>query len=262
MINQEVIKDLTWLLSLFKASPLVIIGGIFTIYFGIQKLSKKVAISYQMSSSRLYDQHIPALIISNKRDNAIAISSIDVKVKNKFRIKLIGFESPLVLKAYDTVKVDLPKYSSIYHHEGEFEFGIFDKLDFYIHTTSGQTVHCDIESSVSPKIDNGMTSIRTVIYENLVLTDKYSFVLTYYKGGKKNNMSIDRSGMFHDENPFPFNYMPVNEITKENFENVLLKYGIHDYLDNYYLTRIDQNLSTEVILTKRDVAQKSTLENI
>lgn len=262
MINQEVIKDLTWLISLFKASPLVIIGGIFTIYFGIQKLSKKVAISYQMSSSRLYDQHIPALIISNKRDNAIAISSIEVKVNHKFRITLISFESPLVLKAYDTVKVDLPKYSNIYHHEGEFKFGLFDKLDFYIHTTSGQTVHCFIESTVSPRIDNRMTSIHKVNYEGLVLTDKYSFVFTYYKGGNKKNMSIDRSGMFHDDNPFPFNHMDVNEITKDNFKDILLKFGIHDHLDNYHLAKICQNLNTEIILTKRMVIHDSTIENL
>jgi len=262
MINQEVIKDLTWLISLFKASPLVIIGGFFTIYFGIQKLSKKVSISSTMSTSSLYDQHISALVISNKRDNIIAISSIEVNVNRKFRITLIRFESPFVLKAYDTVKLDLPKYSNIYHHEGEFKFDINDNLNYYIHTTSGQTVHCHIESTVKPRIDNQMTSVNRIIYNGLVLTNKYSFVFTYYKDGKKKNMSIDTIGMFHNDNPFPFNSMNITDITKENFKAILIQYGIHDHLDNYLLAKVNHNLSTQIILTKRIITNESTIENL
>lgn len=257
MINQEVIKNILWLIYLFKANPLVIIGGVFTIYFAIQKLSKKVAISYSMSSSRLYDTHIPALIISNKRDNAIAISSIEVKVNLNLRITLIKFDSPLVLKAYDTVKVDLPHYSNIYHNEGEFKFEPFDKMDFYLNETSGKSIHCHIESSFNVQSDSERTTIHTVKYEDLVITEKYGFVFTYYENGEKKNLVIDRSGMFHNDNPFPFNHMKINEITKDNFKGLLLNYGIHDYLENYLLVEINPNLSTEVILTKSLVTREA-----
>ncbi|MBD9642893.1 hypothetical protein IB231_04530 [Pantoea sp. PNT02] len=261
MLNQNVINDLSWFFSLFKSSPIVIIGGIFTIYFAVQKLTKKVSVSFSMSSNRFYDQHIPALVLSNKRDNVIAIESIFVKVNSKYRIKLKSFDSPLVLKAHDTLKVDLPKYSAIYHDEGEFKFDFFDNLNFYINTISGVVIHCDIESSVAPQLDSGMTSVNTIIYEGLILTRRYAFVFTYYEEKTKKNLIIDITGFMDGDNPFSFNYININDMTNGNFKKILIDHGVHDYLDNYHLVKVKQNLQTETVLFKHQVEKEIKADN-
>lgn len=263
MLNQNVINDLLWFFSLFKSSPLVIIGGMFTIYFGIQKLTKKVGISYSMSTSRLYKQHIPAVVLSNKRDNAIAIDSLFIRVNFKYRIRLKVFDSPLVLKAYDTLKIDLPKYSEIRHNTGNFEFGFFDKLNFYLRTTAGEVIHCNIESSISPQIDAEKTSITTITYEGLVLTDRYAFIFTYYKDKTKKNLVIDTTGIFDGDNPFPYNFISIEDINNGMLKEILIKQGLHEYLDNYHLARVNPNLSTDTIFFKYQVERelKEKIEN-
>lgn len=262
MLNQNVINDLTWFFSLFKSSPIVILGGIFTIYFAIQKLTKKVSVSFSMSANRFYDQHIPALVLSNKRDNVIAIESIFVKVNSSYRIKLKAFDSPLVLKAHDTLKIDLPKYSAIYHSEGEFKFGFFDRLNFYIITTSGEVIHCDIESSVTPELDSGMTSINTTIYEGLVLTTRYAFVFTYFEEKTKKNLIIDITGFMDGDNPFSFNSVNIDDMTNGTFKKILIEHGVHDYLDNYHLAKVNPNLQTETVLFKHQVENEMKAQNL
>ncbi len=52
MINYKAIEQLEWLWSLIDIKLLTILAAAFTIYFGIQKISKKVAASYSFSSNR------------------------------------------------------------------------------------------------------------------------------------------------------------------------------------------------------------------
>ncbi|HHG8819040.1 TPA: hypothetical protein ACPYVC_004978, partial [Escherichia coli] len=105
MINSEAIEQLMWLWSLFDIKFLSILAAAFTIYFGVQKISKKVTVSYSTDVSRIYDMHISTIILNNKRDNAIAISSINMEVEGKGILQVIKFDSPLLLKNYDSLKV-------------------------------------------------------------------------------------------------------------------------------------------------------------
>lgn len=254
MINQKVIDDLMWLYSIFDIKLLTVIATGFTIYFGYQKVTKKICVSFKISASRLYDSHIANLVVSNKRDNSIAISSILLGVREKGSFELVNFTEPLVLKGYDTKLIDVPKYSSIYDGDKSLKFDILESFSFSIVTISGEVVVCEVESPVTFKALEGQLFKNTVYFNDIVLTDRMSFIFSYYVGGKSEDVIIDKSGFIPENSPFNFNQL--SEVSKEFFESFLVSQGYHDYYDNYALYKVHDNLQTELVLSKASMNAK------
>ncbi|BBS11562.1 hypothetical protein WP5W18C01_16560 [Klebsiella aerogenes] len=254
MINQKVIDDLMWLYSIFDIKLLTVIATGFTIYFGYQKVTKKICVSFKISASRLYDSHIANLVVSNKRDNSIAISSILLGVGEKGSFELVNFTEPLVLKGYDTKLIDVPKYSSIYDGDKSLKFDILESFSFSIVTISGEVVVCEVESPVTFKALEGQLFKNTVYFNDIVLTDRMSFIFSYYVGGKSEDVIIDKSGFIPENSPFNFNQL--SEVSKEFFESFLVLQGYHDYYDNYALYKVHDNLQTELVLSKASMNAK------
>ena len=169
MINQKVIDDLIWLYSIFDIKLLTVIAAGFTIYFGYQKVTKRICVSFSVSASRLYDSHIANLVVSNKRDNSIAMSSIILGIGEKGSLELIKFDEPLLLKGYDTKLVDVPKYSSIYDDKGPVSFDIFESFSFSVVTNSGEVIECEVESSLTNKTLERRLLKNTVYFNSVFL---------------------------------------------------------------------------------------------
>lgn len=254
MINQKVIDDLIWLYSIFDIKLLTVIAAGFTIYFGYQKVTKRICVSFSVSASRLYDSHIANLVISNKRDNSIAISSIILGIGEKGSLELIKFDEPLLLKGYDTKLVDVPKYSSIYDDKGPVSFDIFESFSFSVVTNSGEVIECEVESSLTNKTLERRLLKNTVYFNNIVITNKMGFIFSYYVGGKSEDVIIDKSGFIAGNSPFQGNLLP--RISKEMFEDFVISEGYHDYYDNYALFKVHDNLQTELVLSKASVNTK------
>ncbi|HGZ2542578.1 TPA: hypothetical protein ACOIKH_001462 [Klebsiella aerogenes] len=254
MINQKVIDDLMWLYSIFDIKLLTVIATGFTIYFGYQKVTKKICVSYGVSSSCLYDSHIANLVVSNKRDNSIAISSIILGVREKGSFELVKFTEPLVLKGYDTKLIDVPKYSSIYDRNGPIRFDILESFSFFIVTISGEVVVCEVESPVTIKTLEGQLSKHIVTFNDIVLTNRMSFIFSYYVGGKSEDVIIDKFGFIPENSPFNFNML--SDMSKDFFESFLVSQGYHDYFDNYALYKVHDNLQTELVLSKASMNAK------
>ncbi|WDQ09594.1 hypothetical protein [Klebsiella grimontii] len=258
MINQKVIDDLLWLYSIFDIKLLTMIATGFTIYFGYQKVTKRICVSFSVSAGRLYDLHIANLVVSNKRDNSIAISSMILGVGEKGSFELVKFGEPLVLKGYDTKLVDVPKYSSLYDGEGPIRFDILESFSFSIVTISGEVIECEVESPIRIKTLEGRLVKNTVYFNKIVLTDRMGFIFSYYVGGKTEDVIIDKSGFIPEKSPFRFNLLP--DVSKEFFESFLLSEGYHNYYDNYALYKVHDNLQTELVLSKASVNTKAGKE--
>ncbi|HHT8352529.1 TPA: hypothetical protein ACT3KO_001481 [Raoultella ornithinolytica] len=254
MINQKVIDDLVWLYSIFDIKLLTVIATGFTIYFGYQKVTKLICVSYSVSSSSLYDSHITNLVVSNKRDNSIAISSMMLGIGMKGVIELVKFEEPLILKGYETKLVDVPKYSSIYDKNGPVKMDVLESLFFSIVTISGEVIECEVESPVTIKTMVGRLSKNTVCFNGIVLTNRMEFIFSYYVGGKSEDVIIDKHGFISENTPFRCNMFPT--VTKEFFEQFLISEGLHDYYNNYALYKVHDNLQTELVLSKASVNDK------
>ncbi|EPH0681933.1 hypothetical protein [Klebsiella aerogenes] len=258
MINQKVIDGLVWLYSIFDIKLLTVIATGFTIYFGYQKVTKRICVSYSISTSTLYDSHVANLVVSNKRDNSIAISSIILGIGMKGTVELVKFEEPLVLKGYDTKLIDVPKYSSIYDKNGPVRIDIFESLFLSIVTISGEVIECEVESPVTSKMLEGRLSKRTVNFNGIVLTNRMGFIFSYYVGGKSEDVIIDKYGFIPERTPFNSNML--QSVSKEFFENFLISEGYHDYYDNYALYKVKDNLETELILSKASLNVKKAKE--
>ncbi|HBR2945308.1 MULTISPECIES: hypothetical protein [unclassified Klebsiella] len=258
MINQKVIDGLVWLYSIFDIKLLTVIATGFTIYFGYQKVTRRICVSYGISSSRLYDSYVSNLVVSNKRDNSIAISSIVLGIGVKGTIELVKFDEPLVLKGYDTKLVDVPKYSSIYDKNGPVRIDTFESLFFSIVTISGEVIECEVESPVTIKTLAGRLFKNTANFNGVVLTKRMGFIFSYCVGGKSEDVIIDKYGFIPERTPFRGNMLP--QISKDFFENFLISEGYHDYYDNYALYKVNDNLETVLVLSKASVNVKRAKE--
>ncbi|WBT56626.1 hypothetical protein [Kosakonia oryzendophytica] len=237
--------------SIFDIKLLTVIATGFTIYFGYQKISKKVCVSFMISQSKLYDAHIGSLVVSNKRDNSLAISSIKLEIGNQGGFQLVKFEEPLVLKGYDTKLIDVPKYSRLYRGHVPVKIGFDDVLYFSIVTMSGKVIMCDVESPLSlDSIDGGIyKSVST--FNNIVLTDKMKFIFSYFLDGKVSDIIFDKHGYIWDSTPFRYNAFP--DMTKESFRDFLIQYGYHKHFTNYALYEVNDRLQAELVLSKEMV---------
>ncbi|UPT55808.1 hypothetical protein [Dickeya zeae] len=259
MINQNVIDRLVWLYSIFDIKLLTVIATGFTIYFGYQKITKKICVSYSISNGKFRDSHLTNFVISNKRDNSIVISSINMKIGNKGSIELIKFEEPLVLKGYDAKLVDVPEYSDIYDQNGPISIDVFERLSFSVITRSGGVINCDVESPLTLKNLEGRLYKRTHTFNNIVLTSKMGFIFTYRIKDKVTDVIIDKHGFIPGYTPFSYNMFP--EISEEFFEDFLISNGYHDFYDDYSLVKVQENLNTELVLSKPMVKNKVEAQN-
>lgn len=248
MINQNIIDGLMSLYSIFDIKLLTVIATGFTIYFGYQKVTKKICVSYSISNGKLYSSHITNFVISNKRDNSIIISSINMKIGNKGSIELINFEEPLVLKGYDAKLIDVPKYSEIHDHNGHVSIGNFKELSFSVVTMSGKIISCDVESPVTLKNFEDRLVKRVVVFNNIVLTSKMGFIFTYRIGDEVINVIFDKSGFISGYTPFKYNLFP--EMSTETFGDFLISNDYHDFYEDYALTKVQDNLDTVEVLNK------------
>ncbi|QMF86874.1 hypothetical protein HVY72_05845 [Citrobacter freundii] len=260
MINYKAIEQLEWLWSLIDIKLLTIFAAAFTIYFGIQKISKKIAISYSISTNRLYGTHIPAVIITNKRDNAVAISSINMEIAGKGVLKIIKFDSPLLLKNYDSLKVELPKFSRLYKGNVLIELGHFDKLYFHIITTSGEEIQCITESHITTSDITNQLAIDKVSLNGVVLTDRMSYIFFYKNDDGDKHCIVDYSHFIDGDNPFHFNVLKSDAL--DDFYHIFIDVGYHHRFKNYMLFKISSSLTSSLVLNKGMVEKRlSELKN-
>lgn len=254
MINKEVLERLTWLYSIFDIKLLTFIAAGFTIYFGYQKITKKICVSYSLSFSRLYESHITNFVISNKRDNVVIVSSIIMKIGKKGSIQIIDFEEPLVLKGYDAKLIDIPQYSEIYSPTGPISIEHNDRLSFSLVTGSGEIIFCDVESPFTSEAMEGRLSKQTTMFNGIVLTRKMGFIFNYAIKDKNTNIIFDNHGFITGYTPFGYNFF--EEISEESFGAFLISNGYHDLYDNYALFEVLNNLDTTMILSKATIQKK------
>lgn len=254
MFNKEVIERITFLYSIFDIKLLTFIAAGFTIYFGYQKITKRICVSYSFTNSTLFDTHLTNFVISNKRDNVIIVSSIYMKIGEKGSIKIIEFPEPLVLKGYDAKLIDIPQYSSIYGANGPISIEYNDRLSFSVVTRSGDEVFCEVESPVTAKDLEGGLLKNTIKFNNIILTRNMGFIFTYSINGTVKNVVFDKHGFIEGYTPFSYNMF--KDISEETFGEFLVSNGYHNIYDDYSLYKILDNLGTALVLSKASMQKK------
>lgn len=250
---QNVVDGLTWLYSIFDIKLLTVIATCFSIYFGYQKVNKKICVSFSVSDGNLYPAHISNLVLLNKRDNAITIKCINLKIGEKGTLKLVEFNPPLVLKAYDAQLIEVKKYSYIYGRDGEVVIELTDELTFTAIANGGKKIKCLTESSGTVTLEGlkEMITINTSTFNDIVLTDRMSYIFFYRDIDNVSDLKhviFDRNGFIPDYSLFGVNCFP--DFSIEEFRSFLINGGRHDRFSNYSLFKVLDNLRTELVLDK------------
>ncbi|MGB7799794.1 hypothetical protein [Buttiauxella sp.] len=256
MINQTVITHLEWLWSIFDIKLLSFIAAGFTIYFGTQKLTQKISVSYHITSCRLYETRITNLILANKRDNTITFSKIYIKINEQSRGSLVDLKKPIILKAYETIDVDVPLYTTLSVRRDNVEISFTDNITFYLLTTSGKLIECETEVSGHIETEYPIITKNILTLRGVLLTNKMSYVFFYVKNGKELHCILDWAYMIHVDNPFNGNVF--ENFTPEILKDILIKDGYHNQFEQYILYKVNENLSCTRIFSKESVSKHSS----
>ncbi|EOC0222488.1 hypothetical protein ACI0Y6_003102, partial [Cronobacter turicensis] len=163
---------------------------------------------------------------------------------------LFETENPLIVKAYETTMVEIPKYSYLTNGSANVTFDFNKALNFSILTAYGKVIDCVEDNHILTDEAHKTISKHTAKLNNLTLTKKMNFVLFYIKDKKERVCVIDHHFFINMENPFHFNMLSKEDCEKENFAKTLKLYGYHELFDNYMLFKVDSNLDTKLILHK------------
>lgn len=220
--------------------PILLITGTgFGIYFSLQKVGTKIAAEYKVSKSRFCAQHISNIVLSNKKDKTISIWSIHAVFDKDFKLELDKFDPPKILKAYETVSLLLPKYSSLGINGDNFIPDYFrGNVSLYI-DTGDKFIKCKEE--IKKDFLNFYTPINRNSYKfnGHVFDESVAFILNYFYSDKSYTAFICKSGFIGNEWQFGLNHLGDNEITEITIEWFVKQYGFDKLFTNYLCFKVN-----------------------
>jgi hypothetical protein len=217
---------------------LLIIATLFTIYFAIKKIGNKVTAQYTFSSPLFSEEYISNVVLSNKKDKTLSVWSINVVFDKHFTLTLEKFNPPIILKAYETVSLSLPKYSSLSVGSDRYKPNYLAK-DVNIYIDIG---HKLIKCEKNSKKDNlsHFTSVSMSItkFNGHVFDETVAYIIAYYYQGKSYTAFIAESGIISNEWDFSPNHLG-NSVNMGTIRSFINQYGFHGLFSNYECFKVD-----------------------
>ncbi len=171
-------------------------------------------------------------------------------INNKGKLTLVDFETPILLKGYETQKIDIPKYSNLRLHGELVNIELLETISFTIITTGGCKINCDIESHITEPVQNMITKGVYKLNE-ITLTSRMMYIFFYKIGAQEKHCIIDTGHFFNEENPFHFNFL--RDINEDILIDAILRYGYHERFENYMCFKINENLNSDMVFNKSQV---------
>ncbi len=218
---------------------LPIIGTVLGIYFYIQKLTKKVVVSYTVSMQFFSAKYISNLLITNKRDNTLSIWSVYATIHKDIKIELDKFSTPLILKPYETIAISLPKFSAVTVGSDEYEPDYsFDSTKIYIDIGS-ELLLCHAEEKKNLLNAYRQASTHTFRFGEHIYNQDVAFILAYYFEGRTYTAFIDEKGFIGNEWDFTPNHFGSRQVSKEAIEELLMKNGYDKLFSNFLCYKVN-----------------------
>lgn len=116
-------------------------GLLIAAYFGFLKYGHKVGASHRFSANRIHAEGISSVVLTNLKDRSTPIFGL-YAVQGNVVVELVKFDMPLVLKSFDSVKVDIPPVSEYFVDGKRFKFAPSDKPTAIYFSTMGKMMKC------------------------------------------------------------------------------------------------------------------------
>ncbi|NHJ27363.1 hypothetical protein HAP90_00240 [Klebsiella quasipneumoniae subsp. similipneumoniae] len=240
-----------WISSNFDIKIITILGAAFTVYFGWQKVTNKVSVSYSITMDRLYDSYINHLVITNERDKVFTVKNVMLEIGDLGYFTLVKFEDPLVIKGYETHKVSIPKYSELNNRGERIKLTPHDTLSFYMITYSGKKIKCSIENYSGSISGDKQINVIVNRFNDIVLTDNMKFIFLYRINDGEKTCIIDSGYFINKDNPFQFNMF--HDFSVDGFKNILIRDGYHQWFESYMLFQVNEGVGCSFVFSKASV---------
>ncbi len=199
-------------------------ASLFTIYFFIQKIQKKVVAQFIVSWKLFSEPYISKLVITNKRDNTLTLWSVHATIYEDIRVELDTFDTPLVLKPYETISISLPKYSALQLNNQEYEPNYsFESTKIYLDIGS-EFLLC--KSEVKKDILHHYREAKkyTVAFNGHVFNKDVAYILVYSLESKVYTAFFSANGAIGNEWKFAPNHLG-NTVNGQEIQNMLKLFG-------------------------------------
>lgn len=223
-----------WVDEYFRPIVLSLVA-LTSIYVFIQKTGAKIEFRHAVTWPRTSHDRISSMVLANCKDNTISIWSITQLVgKNNF-ITLKTFDSPLILKPYESASVNFDEFSEIEDiGEKKYTPELDRKKIKIVAELNDQYVICKpIKKSKSPFESLKPLKTSTFKYNNFVYDKNVKYFLTYVLNGKSCTAFIENCGYISNEWGLEPNMLRENEIDPIQIQSILVETGLHDSFENY-----------------------------
>jgi len=211
----------------------------FAIYFAFQKIGNSVSASYEVSMELFSAEYISKVILSNKKDKTISVWSMHAVVNKDMQLELNKFDPPLILKAYETIAISLPKYSELYLGNDKF-LPEFMTNDIRLHIDIGDKLLACKDEKKKPDTLKYFSQIgkRGVYFNGHIYNDHVIHILCYYYDEKPHTAFIDKSGIIGNEWGFSYNNIGKADASSDDVREFLENSGLSDIFTNYLCYKV------------------------
>lgn len=224
----------------FYIRPLFfLLGTMLAIYLGWQKIGNKVSAQTKISMNPFHNQWISSLIIKNEKDKSLNIYAIYGVFHNDYKLTLDNYDTPKILKPYESITISLPSYSFL-EVNGDNFFPQFSRSDFSIYIDTGHSfIKCKTTEYKNLLNQFELITKNVFDYNNHVYTEDVAFILSYHYQEKIYTAFIQKSGYIGNEWNFTPKHVGNSSITEHSIKNMLLLYNFESVFTHYKLIRVN-----------------------
>ncbi|TKF29453.1 hypothetical protein [Enterovibrio norvegicus] len=217
---------------------LLLVGSVFTIYFGISKVGVSVVAKLRVQNEMFYNERISSVSLTNNKDKTVTVWCIEAVIENSHRIKLKEFDAPLIIKSYETVSVEMEKYSKLSVGQDDFEPQFFLGLvDIYI-DIGDKYIKCGTVRKRNNKLPFTDVTVSRCYLNDSIYTDKVKYILMYVFEGEVKTAFIAGNGFISNEWTFSINSLNDNP-SEADVINMIESYGFNNLFTNYLCYRVN-----------------------
>lgn len=220
------------------ARPILLtIATVFTLIFAWNKIGRNVTATYKVGAEKNSSTRIMNIVLTNKKDKSLSIYSIHAVFENDIWLKLAEFNPPKILKAFESIGVDLQEYSKTSIDGDTYKPDFFGKVGIYIETETDFLLCNEQKKNNSLKIYRIATT-ETYKFGDFVYDENVSYMLNYFYNSKSNVAFIHRSGYISNEWAFGVNHMGV-EATNESIQSFIKDNEFENIFTNYICYKVE-----------------------
>ncbi|HUH42243.1 MAG TPA: hypothetical protein VLZ29_03930 [Sulfurimonas sp.] len=194
----------------------------FSFYFAWQKIGKSVKASYSIYGKTLSAIRLNDIIISNYKNRPIEIYSIQATIDDKYLVEVERFDSPIILKSLETIKIKTTPLSDWYCNNDDINMSNLlsdGNITLYI-TTNTKIIKCKTlkhETMIFSKKFKNFKYIykHTAKYNDIVYTKDVLYAINYLENNIQKTVFVFKGGLMSDT-ILGFNGLPEELLISKN----------------------------------------------